>query len=245
MITEIPQNVLLGLLVATIVGIVLGYVTASIVSNIHTKSETQSLHAQLARLQSDAQAQQRSLTSDRAEIQASLSKASERAKSARRKEETLELHTQFLSQRIQSLESQVSSYEEEQVRIHKDFAAYKANKTRELALARVDLESWSESSHLPILNKRISNDVSTMSRSYQASREPSEEEVRQHESGNGIHESVRTRTQSQARSHTTLSLPLSQELDIPALAESELPGSVEELEFELVDFDTDGENSRG
>ncbi|MFT5045731.1 MAG: hypothetical protein ACI8UP_002705, partial [Porticoccaceae bacterium] len=54
-----------------------------------------------------------------------------------------------------------------------------------------------------------------------------------------------TRTPSPTRSHTKLSLPLSQELDIPTLAESELPASLEDLEFELMDFDIDGGNSRG
>lgn len=235
MITETPQTVLIGLLVVTLLGAVMGYVIASIRAAKRTETVVESMRAEMSRVRADAKAEKMMLSNETEDYQASLSAANERVTSSIKNEESLELHTQFLSQRIQSLESQVSSYEEQQIRLQRDFATYKSNKARELELARIKPESWSQAGDLPVLNKRIPQDESLMSRSFPATQVPRAERQTTHSST----------SRSRARSHTKLSLPLSQELDIPTLAESELPDSVEELEFELADFDSDGGNSRG
>lgn len=237
MITEIPQNLAIGLLVVTLLGVIMGYVIASIRTNQRADYDVQSMQSEMKRARAGSEAELRLLTNERTEYQTSLGLANERAASALKKEESLELHTQFLSQRIQSLESQVSSYEEQQIRLQRDFATYKSNKARELELARMKPESWSQAGHLPVLNKRIPHDESLMSRSFPASQASDFKRSETHDDSNRAH--------SRTRSHTKLSLPLSQELDIPTLAESELPDSVEELEFELMDFDSDGGNARG
>lgn len=235
MITETPQIVLIGLLVVTLLGVVMGYVIANVRAAKHKDTLVESMRSEMSRVRADAEAELKVLSKDRENYQASLSAANERVTSILKNEESLELHTQFLSQRIQSLESQVSSYEEQQIRLQRDFATYKSNKARELELARIKPESWSQTGDLPVLNKRIPHDESLMSRSFPAT------QVR-HAGARAKHSDT---SHARARGHTTLSLPLSQELDIPTLAESELPDSVEELEFELADFDTDGGNSRG
>lgn len=243
MITEIPQNLAIGLLFATLLAVVMGYVIASIRSTRRADFDVHSMKSELARVRVDAEAELRLVLSEKTEFQTSLNLANERVTSAKNKEESLELHMQFLSQRIQSLESQVSSYEEQQIRLQRDFATYKSNKARELELARVKPETWSTPGHLPVLNKRIPQDESLMSRSFPASQARDFENLERHGSPNRALSP--TRTPSPTRSHTKLSLPLSQELDIPTLAESELPASLEDLEFELMDFDIDGGNSRG
>jgi hypothetical protein len=239
MITEIPQNLVIGLLVATLLGAVIGYVIASIRTAKRADFDVHSMKSELTRARADAEAELTLVLSERTEFQTSVNLANERATSAKKKEESLELHAQSLSLRIQSLESQVSSYEEQQIRLQRDFATYKLNTTRELELASIKPESWSQAGHLPVLNKRIPQNESAMSRSFPASQVRDSERLERHGSPNPALSPSRT------RSHTKLSLPLSQELDIPTLAESELPDSVEELEFELMDFDTDGGNSRG
>ena len=235
MITDTPQNLLIGLLVVTLLGAVMGYVIASVRVSKRAEAVVRTMRAEMSQVRADAETKMTVLSNEKAEFQNAYSIANERAASSVKNEESLELHTQFLSQRIQSLESQVSSYEEQQIRLQRDFATYKSNKARELELARIKPESWSQAGHLPVLNKRIPHDETLMSRSFPAT------QMRDSDSLSRKSSTQRAR----ARSHTKLSLPLSQELDIPTLAESELPDSVEELEFELVDFDSDGGNSRG
>lgn len=245
MIAETPQNLVIGLLLVSLLSAVMGYIIASIRASKHTKSERQTIQAEMIRARADTDAELSLLSSERSQFQSSLREANERASAAKKKEESLELHTQFLSQRIQSLESQVSSYEEQQIRLQRDFAAYKSNKARELELARIKPESWSQTGHLPVLNKRIPHDESLMSRSFPASQVRDSQNLRKSNGTNNELPRSVSRTSLPNRSHTKLSLPLSQELDFPTLAESELPDSVEELEFELVDFDTERDNPRG
>jgi len=234
MIAETPQSLVIGLLLVTLLGAIMGYVIASIRTTKRFESDRQTRLAELSRTRADTDAELKLLTRERADFQSTLNKANARTTSALKKEESLALHTQFLTQRIQSLESQVSSYEEQQIRLQRDFAAYKSNKARELELARIKPESWSQAGHLPVLNKRIPHDEALMSRSFPTAR-TAESSVKEKLVSAGH---IR-------RSHTKLSLPLSQELDIPTLAESELPDSVAELEFELEDFVTDGDDTRG
>ena len=226
MITETPQNLAIGLVIVTLLGAIMGYVVASIRAAKCSRSELKKMQAEMSRARADSEVELLALSSERGEFQNSQNVANDRANSALKKEESLELHAQFLSQRIQSLESQVSAYEEQQIRLQRDFATYKSNKARELELARIKPESWSQAGHLPVLNKRIPQDDPQISPSFSRSQAPVPSSLR-------------------ARTHTKLSLPLSQELDIPSLAESELPDSVEELEFELADFDVDGGAPRG
>jgi hypothetical protein len=229
----------------TLLGGVTGYVFASIRATKRADSEMQSLQSEMTRTRAGAEVELRLLFNETTEFQTSLKLANDRAAVALKKEESLELHTQFLSQRIRSLESQLSSYEEQQIRLQRDFAAYKSNKARELELARIKPKSWSQAGHLPVLNKRIPHDESLMSRSFPASQAHDSERLERQNSPNLSSELSQSPSRAHAHIHTKLSLPLSQELDIPALAESELPDSVEELDFELMEFDFDGDNSRG
>ena len=235
MITDTPQTLIIGLLVVTLLGAVIGYIIATLRETKRTESIVRAMRSEMSRARADSDAQLSGLSIERADFQSSLDLANERTMLAVKKEESLELHAQFLSQRIQSLESQVSSYEEQQIRLQRDFASYKSNKARELELAKIKPESWSQSGNLPVLNKRIPHDEAVMSRSFAGSQALDS----QKRNVGAIPK------KASELSNTKLSLPLSQELDIPTLAESELPDSVEDLEFELADFDMGRDKPRG
>ena len=158
----------------------------------------------------------------------SLAQATEQAQKALKREAALELHSQLQAQRIQSLESQVASYEDQQIRLKRDFASYKSNKSRELELARNKSDAWSGINELPVLQRRI---VEPAARRGFQSPDPS--------AGKGAVSRVSQRNPS------GLSSPLSRELEIPALAESELPDSVDDLEFDMTEPEGRGDLPRG
>ncbi len=235
MIAETPQNVLIGLFAVTVLGAVVGYAISSIRASKRSRSVAEALQAEWATKLSGVEQQLDSVTLENDALIESITEANERADLATKNQESTDLHSQLLSQRIQSLESQNSSYEEQQMRMQTDFATYKSNKSRELELARIKPASWTQAEQLPLLNKRIQREDSLVNRSESSA-------DRFHASG-----AKSTVLRNTARSSSTagLDLPLSQELDIPALAESELPDSVEELEFELADSDVSGDTPRG
>lgn len=235
MIAEVLQTVLIGLVAASLMGAVIGYIVACIRANKRSNSVIQSLQTEWSKTLADADRQIDATTKENDALKESIAEAKEQANLALKREESTELHSQLLSQRIHSLESQVSSYEEQQIRLQRDFATYKSNKTRELELARIEPDSWSQSNRLPVLNKRIQRDDSLLSRSF-----PATENFQSMGSSSAV-----LRNTAKSSSSTDLDLSLSQDLDIPALAESELPDSVEELEFELADWDESGGKVRG
>lgn len=235
MIAEILQTVLIGLVVASLLGAVIGFIVASIRANKRQNAVVQSLQTEWSKTLSEAERQIEATNDENTFLKESIVEAHERASLAAKNEESTELHSQLLSQRIQSLESQVSAYEEQQIRLQRDFATYKSNKTRELELARIEPASWPQANQLPVLNKRIHRDDALLSQSF-----PTTEKFHSMGSSSAV-----LRNTAKSSSGADLDLPLSQELDIPALAESELPDSVEELEFELADWDVSGGKSRG
>lgn len=235
MIAEILQTVLIGLIAASLLGAVVGYIVACIRANKRTNAVVQNLQTEWTKTLADADRQIDATNSENNALKESITEANERANLAIKNEESTDLHSQLLSQRIHSLESQVSAYEEQQIRLQRDFATYKSNKSRELELARIEPDSWSQSNQLPVLNKRIQRDDSLLSSSF-----PTSEKFHSMGSSSAV-----LRNTAKSSSGADLDLPLSQELDIPALAESELPDSVEELEFELADWDVSGGKTRG
>ncbi|MFK8078405.1 MAG: hypothetical protein AB8B84_17635 [Granulosicoccus sp.] len=235
MIAEVLQTVLIGIIAASLMGAVIGYIVACIRANTRSNAVIQSLQAEWSKTLADADHQINASARENDALKELVAEAKERANLAQKSEESTQLHSQLLSQRIHSLESQLSSYEEQQIRLQRDFATYKSNKTRELELARFEPESWSQPDQLPVLNKRIRRDDSLLSRSF-----PATEKF--HSMGSS---SVVLRNASKSTSSSDLDLSLTEDLEIPALAESELPDSVEELEFEVADWDESGGKIRG
>ncbi len=124
--------------------------------------------------------------------------------------EALQLHARLQAQRVQTLTSEVNVAEENYIILQSEFANYKANKLREVRMLKVTSDEWMDNKELPVLSKRVM--------------QPS-----------GVVQSSQDRQLSyDNRANTNLSQPIiGSELDIPSLAESELPDSVEDLEFEL------------
>ncbi len=128
--------------------------------------------------------------------------------------EALQLHARLQAQRVQTLTSEVNVAEENYIILQSEFANYKANKLREVRMLKVTSDEWMDNKELPVLSKRVM--------------QPS-----------GVVQSSQDRQLSyDNRASSNLSQPLiASELDIPSLAESELPDSVEDLEFELFESD--------
>ncbi|NND90843.1 MAG: hypothetical protein HKN42_08245 [Granulosicoccus sp.] len=229
-----PTTLLYSLLAATALGAVMGYCVALLRAKRRARMVIDDVRRELTRLKS-AEADLQSARADLDVLRQSLAESEERAQTTLKREEALDVHAQLQAQRIQTLESQVASYEDQQIRLKRDFASYKSNKSRELELARNKPDSWSGANELPVLQKRINEPA--ISRNTQAS-------LHSLEAAPDGNEAV-TSSYTRKPGSRGLRSPLSRELDIPSLSESELPDSVDELDFELVDLDGTGEWPRG
>jgi len=128
-------------------------------------------------------------------------------------QETLQAHANLQSKRVEKLTSELHASEEKCIRLQRDFASFKANKLREVRMLKVSADEWLDDEELPVLNKKV-DQVSA----HTAAVEPLESDDEQ--------------------TDLEHSQPLiNNELEIPALAEFELPDTVEELEFVLVSDD--------
>lgn len=235
MIADTPQALMIALAATTLLGAVMGYCLALIRAKRAARNTIEAARSEFAREHTATRNDLQSSQSSVEKLQGTLLEANNRATAALKREEALEVHSQLQAQRIQTLESQVSSYEDQQIRLQRDFASYKTNKSRELEMARSKPGSWSETDQLPVLSKRIGE---------------SESGTQDVDNRDGNVAGVASSTSQKHFSKTTrqragLSIPLSRELDIPSLSESELPDSVDELEFEMADLDGTGGWTRG
>jgi len=128
-------------------------------------------------------------------------------------QETLQAHANLQAKRMEKLTSELHASEEKCIRLQRDFASFKANKLREVRMLKVSADEWLDNEELPVLNKKVEQLAV-----HTAAIEPLESYDDQDELD-----------QSQPI--------ISNELEIPSLAEFELPDSVEELEFVLVNDD--------
>ena len=231
MIAESPQVLLLSLAATTVLGGIMGFCIALLRAKGRAKTAIDKARIELGKISSEAESELETALGSISNLQGTASRHHERANKSAQREEALELHSQLQAQRISRLEAQLATYEDQQIRLQRDFASYKSNKSRELELARNSTESWSQADSLPVLSKRIESDPAQ-------GREP-EPSIDSPEGG-------RLRVSGRRRNdRDRLSKPLSRELEIPALTESELPDSVDGLEFELVDMDGTGAWPRG
>lgn len=218
MIVDSALSLLSILLAVTLLGAVMGYCVALLSAKRRARLAINAMRAELAMSQTTGDSELVSTNTLLEEQRATLSQARDQAQWALKREAALELHSQLQAQRIQTLESQVASYEDQQIRLKRDFASYKSNKSRELEMAKSKPDAWSGINELPVLQKRIVDPAGR--HGFQASppRPPAS-----------------TVSRVSQRNPSGLSSPLSRELEIPALAESELPDSVDDLEFEMAE----------
>lgn len=230
MIADTPQALLIALGVVTFLGGVIGFCIAQIREKKRAVRAIDELRAGLSEQQALADEDLQSAHVTIEEITTKLTEANKRCSAAIKREAALELHARLQAQRIQTLESQAASYEDRQIRLQRDFARYKSNKARELELARNKPDSWSVAEQLPVLQKRKSDPLMDPESTFNSF---SSDNM----SNSGASSALRARA--------GLSIPLSRELDIPSLSESELPDSVDELDFEIADIDDSEHWPRG
>ena len=228
MIVDSPISLFSSLVAVTLLGAIMGYCVALLRARRRARLAIHDMRSELARSQKTTEGELLSAQTLLADQRSTLAQAMERAQRALKREAALELHSQLQAQRIQTLESQVASYEDQQIRLKRDFASYKSNKSRELELAKNKPDAWSGINELPVLQKRITEP---------ANRRGSPSHAPQAGTSNVSRVSQ--------RNPNGLSSPLSRELEIPSLAESELPDSVDDLEFELAEPEGHGELPRG
>ncbi len=231
MIVDSPISLLSSLAGVTLLGAVMGYCVALLRAKRRARLAIHNVRSELARSQTTAEGELLSTQTLLTDQRSSLAQATEQAQKALKREAALELHSQLQAQRIQTLESQVASYEDQQIRLKRDFASYKSNKSRELELAKNKPDAWSGINELPVLQKRIV--------------EPAGNRGPKTPAQNTETSNVPRVSQRNPSGLSSPLCPLSRELEIPSLAESALPDSVDDLEFELADLEGRGELPRG
>ena len=228
MIVDSPMSLFSSLVAVTLLGGVMGYCVALLRARRRIRLALHNLRSELLKNQTTAEGELLSTQAMLINQRNSLAQATEKAQKALKREAALELHSQLQAQRIQTLESQVASYEDQQIRLKRDFASYKSNKSRELELAKNKPDAWSGINELPVLQKRIVEPAAK-----RGSQSPALD------AGKGAVSRV------SSRNPRGLSSPLSRELEIPSLAESALPDSVDDLEFDMAESDGRGDLPRG
>jgi len=240
MIADLPQNMLIGLLAATLLGFLMGYLVNRLFAVRKTHSIVQTMRGELAKARAEAEEQISQLNSEKSDLRRSIKVANEKIRIGNGRQESNELRAKQLSQRVRSLEAEVAASEEQQVRLQRSFATYKSNKERELELARTTPGNWKKTEQVPVLNRRIKREMqestSRVSQVGAANVSSAGGYADAHVAPKGTGPDS-----ASALRAGQLGIPWSGDLDIPVLAESELPDSVEELEFELSDL----EPSRG
>jgi len=217
MIESVSSQLLVVLALATVLGILVG---SSIMRIIQVRAQNRDLIAHRKKTK-EMEDQHNLLRSENLNIRQALdvekkitSDVKQEKATLAAQHEALQLHARLQAQRVQTLTSEVNVAEENYIILQSEYANYKANKLREVRMLKVTSDEWMDNKELPVLSKRV------MQQNNDLSRNPN-----------------RQRSYNES-SNTNLSQPIiASELDIPSLAESELPDSVEDLEFELFEND--------
>ena len=216
MISAITWQLLAVLLGAAVLGFLIGASGMRLRQARGRKEAYNSGKAEVVRLVVERD----ELNSEKASIVQALESEKKLAATAREKhshfvaqQETLQVHTGLQSQRLEKLTAELHTSEEKCIRLQRDFASFKANKLREVRMLKVNADEWLDNEELPVLNKKVDADLAPNLTSKKLDSEDLQSDYE----------------------HTQPII--ASELDIPSLAESELPNSVDELEFELVEHD--------
>ncbi len=179
------------------------------------KAALEKLKAECSQLNAEKASTKQALESERKLANIARDKHSQLAA----QQEALQVHSGLQAKKISKLNAELHAAEEKSIRLERDFASFKASKLREVRMLKANPDEWLDNEELPVLNKKVQrgrrSELIASSRSLLDNPLDSPETP------------VPDMDQTQPI--------IASELDIPSLAESELPDSVEELEFELVD----------
>ena len=218
MTANITYQLLLVLALVAVLGAVIGAALLQIKAIYsqrkqaqHHKVATEKLREHLAELEHRHAALQRA---GNAENQL-LSIAKNKETQANAQQDALAVHSRLQAQRIASLEASLLAAEERGLRLQRDFESYKTHKQQELDISRrlVNEERVNEQQ----VGERADNDLPVLNKR------------------------VADVIAPPAASVQAIQNMLEQELNIPALAESELPGSIDDIDFS--DFGEFDENA--
>lgn len=219
MIESVSSQLLVVLALAAVLGVLVG---SSIMRIIHVRAQNRDFNAHRKQIK-ELDDQRMLLRSENLNIRQALdvekkitSDIKQEKASLAAQHEALQLHARLQAQRVQTLSSEVNVAEENFIILQSEFANYKANKLREVRMLKVTSDEWMDNKELPVLSKRVMQQSNS--------------------------KSIANRQRLfDDRANTNVSQPIiASELDIPSLAESELPDSIEDLEFEL--FESDEKN---
>ena len=219
MTANLTYQLLFVLALVAVLGIVIGAALLHIKA-IHSKNlqaqhhrvTTEKLRDQLAELEHRHAALERA---EGAENQLLLI-AKNKEDQASAQQEALQMHSRLQAQRISSLEASLLAAEERGLRMQRDFESYKMHKQQELEMSRRLLTEQRVS------EQRVSE---------QPSNEPTDNDLPV------LNKRVADVVDPPAASVQAIQAMLEQKLDIPALAESELLGSINDIDFDEIEFD--------
>ncbi len=213
MAANFTYQLLLILALASLLGIVIGAALMQIKAihykrkqAQHHKVSTEKLRDHLAELEHRHAALLRAGTAENQLL--SIAKNKETQASAQ--QDALAVHSRLQAQRISSLEASLVAAEERGLRLQRDFESYKMHKQQELDISRrlVSEERISEERiNEQQLEARAENDLPVLNKRVTSADVPP------------------------AASVQAIQNMLEQELDIPELAESELPESINDIDF--------------
>ena len=219
MTANLTYQLLLVLVLVAVLGIAIGAASLQIMA-IHFKRKqaqqhrlaTEKLRDHLAELEHSHAALQRAVNAENQLL--SIAKNKETQASAQ--QDALAVHSRLQAQRISSLEASLLAAEERGLRLQRDFESFKVHKQQELDISRrlvsedrVSKERTNERQ----INERADNELPVLNKRVADSVVPL------------------------AASVQAIQNMLEQELDIPALSESELPGSINDIDFaDFADF---------
>lgn len=223
MIAQTPVHLMISLAIVSLLALVVGYCVALLRTKYVVRQFMENAQNELYQQQLKSEADLGISRDHVSVLKTSLREQAQKAQASREREMAMGNHSQLQAQRIQTLEAQCAAYEEQQIRVQRDFATYKSNKKRELEVVRGSQEPVSAENEPPLLSRKADTAIQ---------KDPAD-------SADPTHATVAVKAEARKNS-LDLSKPLSRELEIPALAESELPDSVDDLEFEMSDSDDGG-----
>lgn len=232
MISVITWKLLAVILAAALLGLLIGLSAMRLHRARQEKEAYNSHQAALKKLTADRDA----LNSEKASIMHALESEKKLGAIAREKhallssqQETLQVHSGLQAQRLSKLGAELNVAEEKCIRLERDFASFKANKLREVRMLKASSDQWLDNEELPVLSKRVEQKSGSDTA-------PAESPTASFDAGLNKKSKHWESDEIEASADQTQPI-IASELDIPSLAESELPDSVDALEFELVDID--------
>lgn len=209
MVSNLTSLLLITLGLATLLGLIMGAALVRISSLRARKKQLQHHRAELSQqrdqltdLEYRHGALQKSIVKDKQSFTSEINQH----KLSSAQHDALLVHSRLQAKRIASLETNLSESEERGLRLQKDFDTYKLNKQRELeAVWRSNAQSGLNATQLHAL------DLPVLSK-----------RVNPNTSDLAL----------PAASVQAIQAMLEQELDIPIMAESEITGSVDDIDFE-------------